>query len=192
MSSLKNRLEKAFEKAGLSDCVFVTESHSTNSVYVHLMFCSEDIRISDHTKKNVLGEVDPLDIAWEISYAAEEISEILEKDGEFTPSQIQTLKNEFEKISNGIYARRENLEKAREVSIKKREERRLLAIKQAEEFLNSNHYLLNSIKRKNGLFKKNRHVEFYSLLNYSGIKISRKDAYSLYAEKLWEQEQEKG
>ena len=70
--SLKNRLENAIDRAGLSDYIFITESKSTNSLYLHLMFNDEEIRVSDHTKK-FLGNVYDLDIAGEIMWAAQRI-----------------------------------------------------------------------------------------------------------------------
>ena len=184
---LRDRIERAIEKAGLSEYFLICESKSTDSIYINSMFNDCEIRISDHTKKNMFGEVEDLDIAEEIISASCSLAEELEREA-VNPSEIETLKIEFEKIANSINAKRENLKKAREKAAEKREKERLLAIEQARQILNSNSPELDSFRRKNGLLIIGRELSFYSFLKKKGIKITKKEAYRLYREAIWEQD----
>ena len=185
--SLRKRVENAIWKAGLQDMMFVSESKSTNSIYINLNFCDTEIRISDHTKK-FLGNVYDLDIAGEIMWAAQKIKKEMEKEG-FEEEKINILKIEFTKIANSIDAKRENLAKAREVALKKRQERSLLAIEQAKEIINSDSEELDFLRRKNGLLIVGRELSFYRFLQKKGVKIKKRDAYDIYRETIWSQEQ---
>jgi len=182
--SIKERLENKIYQLRLNEFIFVSESKSTNSIYINV--CGFKVRISDHTKKNPFtGKIYYLDIAEEILNSITDIKDVLLDEGA-EEEKVSAFAEELRKIANGINSKRKNLEKAR----LKKQEQSLLAIEQAEALLKSNSPELNSFRRKNGLLIIGRELSFYKFLKEKGIKIKKRDAYNLYREAIWSQEQE--
>jgi len=171
---MKERIENAIYRLGLNEFIFVSESKSTNSVYIDV--CGFEVRISDHSKKDFLGNVSDLDIAEEILSAIIDIEDILRDEGA-EEEKILAFSEELRRIAKGINSRRANLEKARQ----KKVANSLLAIEQAREILKSSE--VDFLRKKDGSLIIGRELSFYRFLKKKkGIKILKDDAYSLYRE----------